>query len=109
MKKLWDNKFSIIAAAGIFLGLYMSKGGIATAMMPLLRVLLPIVVVLIVFSLVKKKVSATLGGGLQKKMKAAMEEMQKRQQQQAAGGASQQTIDLCNKCGEYQAPGHVCK
>jgi hypothetical protein len=107
MKWMWENKFSVLAGLGIVLGLYLSKSGIA-ALMPLARILIPVVAVVFVLGFLKKKFASAIGGGFQKKMQQAMEDMQARQNA-AAGGGANKTIDLCNKCGSYKEAGHVCK
>ncbi len=109
MKSLWDNKISILAAAGIVLGIYMSKGGMVTALVPLIRFVLPVLAILLVLKMIKNKVGGAIGGSFKKRMQEAMEEANRRQQATAGGTASAQTLDLCNSCGVYKQPGHVCK
>jgi hypothetical protein len=109
MNFLKNNFLSLFAAAGILFGIYMSKGGVAIALVPLVRVILPVLAVLMVLKLIKNKIGSAVGGGFKAKMKEAMEEMQRRQEAAGGGAANGQTLDLCSDCGVYKQPGHVCK
>lgn len=111
--KLNENKWSIFALGAIAGGLMMSRGGMA-ALMPLLRLLAPVLILLFVINIIKKKLMAGgIGQGLKAKMEDAMRQAQQQGGKPSGGGGktpgSGKVIDLCPKCGSYLAAGHRCK
>jgi hypothetical protein len=93
-----------MALAGIVGALMLSRGGMAT-LMPLVRVLLPVILIVLAFNFLKNKLMA---GGAGKALREKMEEAMRQAQQQQQGKQGK-VIDLCPKCGTYLAPGHRCK
>lgn len=118
MKTLNTYKFQILAALLLVGGFVSSRGGVAP-LMPLVKVLIPVIVGVLLFKLVKKR----LAGKMQELMKKQMEAMGVAGgfpggnaqnfpgfgKQAAAGAGGGKVIDLCPKCGSYAKPGHKCK
>lgn len=112
LSKIKDNIWSFSALAILGLALFTSKGGLA-AVMPVVRLLIPVVVILFIFNFIKKKLAKRFedalkthlghsGGPLDPQKMA--EFLQNRGQKNQG-----QVIDLCSKCGSYLSPGHRCK
>ncbi len=102
LKQLSEYKWSIIALGCLVGGLLLSRGGMAS-LMPLLRMLLPVIVVLIVLKFVSNKMRRVASDFMAKKMD------QVGGFGNAAGSAEKKVIDLCPKCGSYKNTNHKCK
>lgn len=72
------------------------RGGGAAALMPLMRLIVPIVVLIVILRLIKGQVRIVFGNA--PRPRAAS--------RRADEG---EIIDLCPKCGAYLRPGHRCQ
>lgn len=116
MKKILEFKWQIVAIALLAAGFVMSRAG-AAALMPLVRVLVPVLIVLLFVRLVKKRVSGAMSELMRKQMEAAGIDPQSFGAGRSAAGAAagsgkgggKKVIDLCPKCGGYMGVGHRCK
>ena len=101
MKQLNEYKWSLLAIAGILMGLLLSRGGLV-ALVPLVRMLMPVIIVVLAYKFVSKKIKGVASDFVTKNMG------------QSGGFGNvgstqeQQVIDLCPKCGSYLKSGHKC-
>ncbi len=102
LKQLSEYKWSLLALGCLFGGLLLSRGGLAS-LLPLVRMLLPVIIVLIAVKFVSSKVRRVATDFIAKNMG------QVGGFGNVAGGAEKKIIDLCPKCGSYMNPGHKCK
>lgn len=110
MGKIIEHKWQILAATLIVIGFGLSRGSASTALMPLLRFVIPVVVVYFLIRLISKKLSGAATGAFRSRIEQAMKTMQEQQERarSQAGGGSKPVIDLCPKCGSYLKAGHRC-
>lgn len=102
MKQLMEYKWSLLALGGIIAGLVLSRGGLAS-LLPLARMLMPLIIILLLFKFVSKKVKGVAQNFVEKNMGQAGGLGQQ------GGRQEQKIIDLCSNCGSYLTAGHKCK